>query len=42
MDMSSLKELLYSVKNNLIDIDSALEKLRKLPFEDIGFGKRET
>lgn len=32
-----IRELLESVKNNDIDIDSAMNKLRDLPYEDIGY-----
>lgn len=32
-----LKKLLEDVKNNNIDIDFALEKLKNLPYEDIGY-----
>ena len=37
MDTTALKDLLNNVKSGKIDIDEALEKLKKLPFEDIGF-----
>jgi pyridinium-3,5-biscarboxylic acid mononucleotide synthase len=39
MDTESLKSLLEDVKNGKIDIDTALDSLKKLPFEDIGFAK---
>lgn len=32
-----VRELLESVKNNTIDIDCALDKLKNLPYEDIGY-----
>lgn len=32
-----LKELLENVKNNSVDIDLALEKLKNLPYEDLGY-----
>ncbi|MGD8500322.1 MAG: nickel pincer cofactor biosynthesis protein LarB [Phycisphaerales bacterium] len=32
-----MKELLEQVKNGKIDIDQAVERLRHLPFEDLGF-----
>ena len=32
-----LRKLLENVKDNNLDIDSALEKLKDLPFEDIGY-----
>jgi len=34
-----LKKLLRQVKNGKIDIDEAMEKLRHLPFEDLGFAR---
>ena len=37
MDTTAIKDLLNNVKSGKIDIDEALEKLKKLPFEDIGF-----
>lgn len=39
MDISLLRELLLDVKNENIDIDTALEKLKFLPYEDIGYAK---
>jgi NCAIR mutase (PurE)-related protein len=39
MDVQSLKILLEKVKNGETGIDEALERLRKLPFEDLGFAK---
>ena len=32
-----LRELLDGVKNNRIDIDIAMEKLKNLPYEDLGY-----
>jgi len=37
MDVGLLKDLLRKVKDGAIEVDEALEKLRSLPFEDIGF-----
>ncbi|MBW1732343.1 MAG: nickel pincer cofactor biosynthesis protein LarB [Deltaproteobacteria bacterium] len=37
MDVGLLKDLLRKVKDGTIEVDDALEKLRSLPFEDIGF-----
>ena len=37
MQAEQLKKLLEQVKNGKIDIDQAMEKLRHLPFEDLGF-----
>jgi len=39
MDISLLRELLLDVKNENIDIDTALERLKFLPYEDIGYAK---
>lgn len=39
MDTDSLRKLLNEVKNDELSIDDALLKLKKLPFEDIGFAK---
>lgn len=39
MDIQILKALLNDVKSGNISVDDALEQLRKLPFEDIGFAK---
>ena len=32
-----LKKLLEDIKNNNLEIEDALEKLRDLPYEDIGY-----
>ncbi|KPL19401.1 MAG: 1-(5-phosphoribosyl)-5-amino-4-imidazole-carboxylate carboxylase [Phycisphaerae bacterium SM1_79] len=37
MQAEQLKELLEQVKNGKLGIDEAIEKLRHLPFEDLGF-----
>ena len=37
MDVNLLKNLLEKIKNGTIDIDEAVQKLKLLPFEDIGF-----
>jgi len=39
MDIQALKELLNAVKTGAVDIDQALEQLRRLPYEDIGYAK---
>lgn len=39
MDAEQLKKLLEQVKDGQIDINEAVEKLRHLPFEDLGFAK---
>ena len=42
MDAEAIKELLEGVKKGDISIDDAMIKLKKLPFEDIGFAKIDT
>jgi hypothetical protein len=37
MDQERLKELLLGFKEGRVDMDQALERLRHLPFEDLGF-----
>ena len=32
-----LKKILEDVKNNNLDIDDALKKLKDLPYEDLGY-----
>jgi pyridinium-3,5-biscarboxylic acid mononucleotide synthase len=39
MDGNHLRRLLEQLQNGALDIDSALERLKKLPFEDLGFAK---
>lgn len=39
MDHHHLKHLLENVRNGQIDIESAFQQLRKLPFEDLGYAK---
>jgi pyridinium-3,5-biscarboxylic acid mononucleotide synthase len=39
IDEQSLRRLLESVSNGTTDIEGALDKLRHLPYEDIGFAK---
>jgi NCAIR mutase (PurE)-related protein len=39
MDTRHLRKLLQQVQGGHIGLDSALEKLRKLPFEDLGFAR---
>ncbi len=39
MDSDQLRELLESVRRGSMDVDSALERMRHLPFEDLGFAK---
>ena len=37
MDVNLLKDLLEKIKNGTIEINEAIQKLKLLPFEDIGF-----
>jgi NCAIR mutase (PurE)-related protein len=39
MNVDSLRELLENVKDGRVDIDEAMNKLKTLPFEDLGFAK---
>jgi len=39
MNPEQLKQLLQQVKQNELTIDEAIEKLRHLPFEDLGFAR---
>ena len=39
MNEYELKQLLEAVKNNEIDIDEASERLKTMPFEDLGYAK---
>ncbi len=39
MDQIQLRSLLEQVREGAVDIDAALERLRHMPFEDLGFAK---
>ncbi len=39
MDISKIQKLLEDVKAGSVDINSAVEKIKRLPFEDIGFAR---
>ena len=39
MDQDTLRSLLEQVRGGAVDVDAALERLRHLPFEDLGFAK---
>jgi NCAIR mutase (PurE)-related protein len=39
MDQAQLRDLLEQVRRGAVDIDEALDRLRHLPFEDLGFAK---
>ncbi len=42
MDIQQLHSLLQDVRDRTIDIDSALETLKDLPYQDLGFAKVDT
>jgi NCAIR mutase (PurE)-related protein len=39
MDQDQLRGLLESVRSGAVDIDSAIDRMRHLPFEDLGYAK---
>ncbi len=39
MDLTVIRELLLEVKNGNLDIDSAIERLKFLPYEDLGYAR---
>src|SRR5579871_6970569 len=39
MDQEQLRGLLESVRSGAVDIDSALDRMRHMPFEDLGYAK---
>ena len=39
MDINSLRKLLDNVKSGTLAVDEALEQLRRLPYDDMGFAK---
>src|SRR5215469_13486623 len=39
MDQAQLRSLLEQVQAGDVDVDAALDRLRHLPFEDLGFAK---
>jgi NCAIR mutase (PurE)-related protein len=39
MDQDQLRGLLESVRSGAVDIDAAVERMRHLPFEDLGYAK---
>jgi NCAIR mutase (PurE)-related protein len=39
MDQDQLRDLLEQVRAGAVDIDAAIERMRHLPFEDLGFAK---
>ena len=42
MDRNKLRKLLENIRDQQIDIDQALDQLKSLPYEDIGFAKLDT
>lgn len=42
MDKNSLRRLLESLSEGKVDVDQALEQLKSLPYDDIGFAKLDT
>src|SRR5215470_12161870 len=39
MDQERLKELLLEFREGRVDLDQALERMRHLPFEDLGYAQ---
>lgn len=39
MDNLAIRELLENIKNERVSVDDAMDKLRDLPFEDLGYAK---
>src|ERR1700675_3259777 len=39
MDQDHLRELLEQVRAGAVEVDAAIERMRHLPFEDLGFAK---
>src|ERR1700719_470576 len=39
MDQDQLRGLLEAVRSGAVDIDSAVDRMRHLPFEDLGYAK---
>lgn len=39
MDQANLKSLLEQVRSGALDVDAAMDRMRHLPFEDLGFAK---
>ncbi len=39
MDSDQLRALLEQVYSGSVDVDSALDRMRHLPFEDLGYAK---
>ena len=39
MDQQQLRGLLEQIRAGAVDVDEAIERLRHMPFEDLGFAK---
>src|SRR5260370_8290124 len=39
MDQDQLRALLEAVRSGAVEIDAAIDRMRHLPFEDLGFAK---
>lgn len=39
MDIDSLRELLENIKNGSVDVNEGMNRLKTLPYEDVGFAK---
>src|SRR5580693_3768221 len=39
MDQDQLRALLEQVREGAVDVDAAIERMRHMPFEDLGFAK---
>ena len=42
VDPERLRELLAAVQGGRVSLDQALERLRRLPYEDLGFARLDT
>ena len=42
MNRENIKQLLESVRSGELDIEKALEQMRSLPYDDLGFAKIDT
>src|SRR5215471_13779964 len=39
MNQGQLRDLLYKIQSGSVDVDTAVDRLRHMPFEDLGFAK---
>lgn len=42
MDKNKLRQLLESLRDQEVDVDQAMDRLKNMPYEDIGFAKLDT